>query len=75
MSEEIYFKLREFMDTMPAGYPTTPSGVEIKILKKLFTPDDAEMVMKLKVEPEEISAIAARVGMDESKLSDELHHR
>jgi Pyruvate/2-oxoacid:ferredoxin oxidoreductase delta subunit len=72
MSEDIYVKLREFMDTMPAGYPTTPDGLEIRILKKLFTPDDAEMVMKLKNEPEEVSAIAARIGMDEVKLTEKL---
>ena len=72
MSEDIYVRLREFMDTMPAGYPTTPSGVEIRILKKLFTPDDAEMVMKLKTEPEEVSAIAARFGIDEQKLTEKL---
>jgi len=64
MSEDIYVRLREFMDTMPAGYPTTPNGLEIRILKKLFTPDDAEMVMKLKTAPEEVSAIAARLGID-----------
>ncbi len=60
------------MDTMPAGYPTTPDGLEIRILKKLFTPDDAEMVMKLKTDPEEISAIAARLGMGEAKLTEKL---
>ncbi len=72
MSENIYVRLREFMDTMPAGYPATPSGIEIKILKKMFSPDDAEMVMKLKTEPEEISAIAARLGIDEPRLSEKL---
>ena len=39
MSEEIYARLREFMDALPGGYPATPSGVEIKLLKKLFTPE------------------------------------
>ncbi len=72
MSEDIYLQLREFMDTLPAGYPTTPDGLEIRILKKLFTPDDAELVMKLKTEPEEISAIAARLGMDEPELTEKL---
>ncbi len=74
MSKEIYLKLREFMDTMPAGYPTTGTGVEMKILKKLFTPDDAEIVMKLNIEPEEISAIADRLGIDEPKLTEQLEN-
>ena len=60
------------MDALPAGYPATPDGLEIKILKKLFTPDDAELVMKLKTEPEEVSAIAVRLGKDEPKLIEKL---
>jgi electron transport complex protein RnfB len=72
MSEDVYERLREFMDTLPAGYPTTPTGVEIKILKKLFSPEEAELTMKLKNEPEEISVIKARVGMDVAELAPKL---
>ncbi len=72
MSEDIYDKLREFMDTLPAGYPKTPTGVEMKILKKLFSPEEAELTINLKNEPEEISVIAARAGMDESELAPKL---
>jgi NAD-dependent dihydropyrimidine dehydrogenase PreA subunit len=60
------------MDKLPAGYPETPTGVEIKILKKLFTPEQAELTMKLKAEPEEVPAIAERIGMDEKELADKL---
>jgi ferredoxin len=72
MSEDVYTRLREFMDKLPAGYPETPTGVEIKILKKLWTPDEAELTMKLKNEPEEVSAIAGRTGMDEGELAEKL---
>jgi hypothetical protein len=34
MAEDIYLELREFMDTMPGGFPATDSGVELKILRK-----------------------------------------
>ena len=44
MGEDVYLKLREFMNTLPAGYPSTPSGVEIRILKKLFSPEEAEPI-------------------------------
>ena len=37
MSVGVYERLREFMDTLPAGYPTTPTRVEIKILKPFNT--------------------------------------
>lgn len=72
MAEDVYAKLREFMDTMPAGYPSTPTGVEIRILKRLFSPEEAELTMKLKSEPEEAPAIAARVGIGEAELAQRL---
>ncbi len=72
MSDEVYAKLREFMDKLPGGFPETPTGVEIKILKKLFTPDEAELTMKLKNEPEEVPAIAKRIGADEKELAVKL---
>jgi hypothetical protein len=27
MNEAVYTRLREFIDTLPGGYPATPSGV------------------------------------------------
>ena len=64
MSEDVYTRLREFMDTLPTGFPATPNGVEIKILKKLFTPEEAELTMKLSKEPEEVREIAAAALAD-----------
>jgi ferredoxin/predicted transcriptional regulator len=72
MSEDVYTRLREFLDTLPAGFPATDTGVEIKILKRLFTPEQAELTMKLKEEPEEVHSIAARIGEDESELAEKL---
>ncbi len=72
MSEETYAKLREFLDTFPAGYPATPTGVEIKILKKLFTPEQAELTMKLTMEPEGVPTIAKRLKMEESEVAEKL---
>ena len=72
MAEDVYARLREFMDTLPAGYPATPTGVEIRILKKLFSPEEAELTMKLKSEPEEVPAIAVRLGLEEAELSRRL---
>jgi electron transport complex protein RnfB len=72
MSEDVYTQLREFMDTLPGGYPATESGVEIKLLKKLFTPEQAELTMQLGQEPEEVQSIAARTGIDETELAERL---
>ena len=69
---DVYTRLREFMDKMPIGYPETPTGVEIKILKKLYTPEEAELTMKLKNEPEEVPATAKRLGVNEKDLAEKL---
>ncbi len=72
MSENVYHRLREYLDKMPNGYPATDSGVEIRILKKLFSPEDAEFVMRLQDKPETIPDIAKRFGMSESEATEKL---
>jgi electron transport complex protein RnfB len=53
MSDGPYVKLRESLDRFPLGFPQTPSGVEIKILKRLFTEEEAETTLLLTPLPEE----------------------
>lgn len=72
MNDDVYIRLREFLDKLPAGYPETPTGIEIRILKKLFTPEDAELVMKLKPQPEKVADIAQRFGMSEAEAKEKL---
>jgi len=72
MNDDVYTKLREFLDTLPAGFPATPTGVEIKLLKKMYTPEQAELTTKLKEEPEEVADIARRTGLDEANLAEKL---
>ena len=72
MSEQIYTQLREFMDKMPGGYPGTESGIEIRILKRLFSPDHAALMLNLKPVYEEASTIAQRIGMDKAKAEEKL---
>ncbi|MDA3791930.1 MAG: 4Fe-4S binding protein [Desulfobacula sp.] len=67
--EKIYQKLRKFMNTLPTGFPETESGVEIKILKKLFTPEQAGLFMKLTLEPETVESVAIRTGIEPSGLN------
>lgn len=72
MGNDIYERLRGFLDTLPTGFPSTPTGVELRILKKLFTPEEAELTLNLRSEPETVSQIAARVGREESELAPKL---
>ena len=63
MSEEvsIYRKLQEHLDPRPGGVPTPKSGVEIRILKHLFTPEEAEIATKLVFGYESPETISKRI--------------
>ncbi len=42
--DNIYHKLAKHLNKTPGGFPATESGVEIRILKRLFTEQEAENV-------------------------------
>jgi ferredoxin len=44
---DAYRKLQEHLDKMPVGYPATKSGVEIDLLKAIFTPEQAKIAVHL----------------------------
>ena len=68
MSDDAYIKLREFLDQFPLGYPKTSSGVELRILKRLFSGEEAKIAVYLTPIPEEAAKIASKIGMEEKKL-------
>ncbi|MFX0069651.1 MAG: 4Fe-4S ferredoxin, partial [Candidatus Hermodarchaeota archaeon] len=64
MSDEnidVYRKLQQHLDKLPIGYPSTESGVEIRILKHLFTPEEAKIAVNLRLIPEPLRKIYRRV--------------
>jgi len=65
---DVYQELREHLDSLPGGFPPTESGVEIRILKRLFSPDEAELATHLKPKPEPAIVIAERSGMNEQEI-------
>jgi NAD-dependent dihydropyrimidine dehydrogenase PreA subunit/DNA-binding Lrp family transcriptional regulator len=70
--DQVYVRLREFLDRLPSGLPVTESGVELRLLKKLFTPEEAVMAMELRLFPEPARVIARRCGMDEGEAAEML---
>ena len=58
---DVFKQLAERLDQLPEGYPATDSGVEIKILKKIFSKKDAEMALQLTRMPETAEQIAERL--------------
>ena len=54
--EQVYIKLQRHLDSQAVGFPSTRSGSEIKILKHIFTPQEAQIAtcLSYKFEPLEI---------------------
>jgi ferredoxin len=46
---------------MPVGFPPTPSGVELRILRRLFTAEDARVALALSAIPEPPSTVRRRL--------------
>ena len=70
---EIYRKLRKHLDSMPTGFPETASGVEIRLLEKLFTEEEARMACRMSMRPETAEQVAARLGSDPRETADLLN--
>ncbi len=65
---DVYKRLANHLDKLPASFPTTESGVELRILKRLFTPEEANAALALTVFPETAEAIAKQLGKNESDI-------
>ena len=55
--DDTYRKLQKYLDSLPVDYPKTESGVELRILRHLFTPQEAEIALNLKIIPQEPKAM------------------
>ena len=63
MEKEIYRKLAEHLDRLPGGFAPSETGADLRLLRRLFTPEEAGLATHLTLEREEASAIAARAGL------------
>ena len=59
---DVFKRLAKKLDNLPQGFPATESGIEIKILEKIFKPEDAEMALNLRPIPEPAEDIAGRLA-------------
>jgi len=72
MEMDIYRKVQEQLDQYSIGFPATESGVEIEILKLLFTEEEAQLFSRMTGEPETPESVAARTGLPAAELAEEL---
>ena len=74
MTRDVYRELANKLDAIAktaavtrhphVGFPATESGVELRLLAKIFTPDEAKLAAVMQVDREPASDIAARAAVD-----------
>jgi electron transport complex protein RnfB len=62
--EDVYERLRQKLDDLATGYPATEGRAEIRILKQLFTEEEAEFFLLLGPLPETPGDVAQRLERD-----------
>jgi H+/Na+-translocating ferredoxin:NAD+ oxidoreductase subunit B len=72
VNEDAYQKLARVLDTLPNGFPATENGVEIKMLKMIFSAEDADLFCNLRLSFETPEQIAERTGLALEGLEDHL---
>lgn len=72
MEDDTYRRLARRLDAIPNGYPATESGVEVRILRKLFGETEARLAAEMRLSPEGVGEIAERAGVPEDEARDAL---
>jgi Na+-translocating ferredoxin:NAD+ oxidoreductase RNF subunit RnfB len=66
--ENPYQALAERLDRIPNGFPRTKSGVELKILARLFTPEEADLASSMSLKHQPVKTIAENNSLEEFKV-------
>jgi len=72
MAEDIYERLAAALDALAGGYPKTASGLEIPLLKKVFTPEQVQVGSVMSRKHETPAEIAEKSGLHEDKVQQVL---
>jgi Na+-translocating ferredoxin:NAD+ oxidoreductase subunit B len=67
--DDAYARLAAALDRLANGFPRTASGVELEVLGKMFSPEEAAFAAVLTATPESAAAIAGRAGLDAGRAA------
>ena len=59
--DQVYVKLQNHLNNQAIGFPATKTGVEIRVLKHIFTPEEAEIASFLSYKFEPLESIYSRI--------------
>lgn len=69
---DVFKRLARYLDKLPAGFPPTQDGLELNILQKLFSEEEAELALHLVILDEPVSVIAQKAGLVEDHVANLL---
>ncbi len=72
MNKDVYKQLAQALDLLPGGFPPTKSGVERKILKRIFSLEEAQVASNMTGTSESVDVIAARAKLPKDEAAKRL---
>ncbi len=72
LSDIVYENLADALNRLPNGFPRTSTKVEIRILKRLFSADEASLASQMGRDDETADAIALRAGLSPEETGTRL---
>ena len=69
LDQNVYKKLARRLDAIPNGFPETESGIELKLLAKIYTLEEAAFASEMRLTRESAEQIARRAGRDPAKAT------
>ena len=72
MQEDIYRKLADHLDKLPGGFAPSYTGAELRLLRRLFSPEEAELAVQLTLDREEARSIADRASLPPAETEQRL---
>jgi Na+-translocating ferredoxin:NAD+ oxidoreductase subunit B len=72
MEHEAYARLADHLDRLPGGFAPTETGAELRLLRSLFTPEEAELATRLTLDREDARVIAERASLPVAEVENRL---
>jgi Na+-translocating ferredoxin:NAD+ oxidoreductase subunit B len=72
MTQDLFRLLQERLDQYSMGFPATASGIELRILRYLFSEEDARMFLSMTHNLETPGSVASRLGLPRENVATRL---
>lgn len=67
--DEIYKQLAHHLNTLPIPFPSTESGLELRVLELFFNREEAEIALQMSGNAEPASSVAQRLNRNEEETA------